>query len=211
MAWVLLAAVLWQSTPARGLDDPPTAKKKYDTFKARVSGGDLTIDWREFRLAAMVAGVNGGFEWQAARNKAFAELDKKDSKSALADAQSIIDHNMANPEGHIVALMAYQTMGEDQKAQAELAIVKAIVKSIDDSGDGKTAATAFFTVDPSEEYFYINVVLGAKPKSQALSQQNGHAFDVMTITDKDGQEQTLWFNTDTDMQIMDREMNPKKK
>jgi hypothetical protein len=145
------------------------------------------------------------------RGKALAALNKGDTKEALAQAQDIIDHNMANPEGHMIAFMTYGKAGEQQKGEPEFAIVKAIVKSIQDSGDGKSAATAYFTVDPSEEYFFINVVLGGTPKKQALSQTGGHAYDIMTITDKDGHEQTLWFNTDTDMQIMDAAMNPKKK
>ena len=33
----------------------------------------------------------------------------------------------------------------------------------------------------------------------------------MTVVDDKGAEQVLWFNTDTDMQIMDAAMNPKKK
>jgi hypothetical protein len=90
-------------------------------------------------------------------------------------------------------------------------VVDAIVKSIMDSGDGKSAQTAWFTVDPSEEYFVINVVLGAQPKGQALVQQDGHAFDKMTVVDDKGAEHVLWFNTDTDIQIMDAALSQKKK
>jgi len=111
----------------------------------------------------------------------------------------------------VLAMMVLRKMGKDESADKERTIVSAIVASILDSGDGKSAKTAWFTVDPSEEYFVINVVLGLQPKGQALVQQDGHAFDKMTVVDDKGTELTLWFNTDTDMQIMDAALNPKKK
>jgi hypothetical protein len=89
--------------------------------------------------------------------------------------------------------------------------VNAIVKSILDSGDGKSAKTAWFTVDPNEEYFIIRIVMGMQPKSQALSTQDGHEYDKMIVVDDKGAEQVLWFNTDTDMQVMAAAMNPKKR
>ena len=192
------------------IDEPAVAKQKYETYKTRVMAGDLTVDWRAFRLAAMVGG-SGEFDWHPVRNQVMQDLDAGKEEAALAAAQQIIAHNMANPEGHVLAMMVLRKMGKDESADKERTIVSAIVASILDSGDGKSAKTAWFTVDPSEEYFVINVVLGLQPKGQALVQQDGHAFDKMTVVDDKGTELTLWFNTDTDMQIMDAALNPKKK
>jgi hypothetical protein len=193
------------------LDDPAAAKQKYETYKARVMGGDLSVDWRAFRLAAIVAGVDGGFDWGTARTRALSDMDDQKDEKALDEAKAIIDHNMANPEGHLLAMMALGKMGRDDDAKKERAVVDAIVKSILDSGDGKSAKTAWFTVDPSEEYFVIRIVMGMQPKAQALVSQDGHAYDKMTVVDDKEAEHVLWFNTDTDMQIMAAAMNPKKK
>ena len=206
----LLCGVMGSAARAQ-LDDPAVAKQKYETYKTRVMAGDLAVDWRAFRLAAMVGGVDGGFDWHPVRNQVLQDADAGKDDAALTGANQIIAHNMANPEGHVLAMLVLRRMGKDDAADKERAIVDAIVKSILASGDGKSAKTAWFTVDPSEEYFVINVVLGAQPKEQALVQQDGHAFDKMTVVDDKGAEQVLWFNTDTDMQIMDAAMNPKKK
>ena len=211
VAGVVLCAGVMVGAAVGQLDEPAVAKQKYETYKTRVMGGDLTVDWRAFRLAAMVGGVDGGFDWQPVRNQVLKDADAGNDDTALAEANEIIAHNMANPEGHVLAMIMLRKMGKDDAADREHAVVDAIVKSIMDSGDGKSAQTAWFTVDPSEEYFVINVVLGAQPKEQALVQQDGHAFDKMTVVDEKGVEQVLWFNTDTDMQIMDAAMNPKKK
>ena len=88
-------------------------------------------------------------------------------------------------------------------------MLNAILKSILSSGDGKSAATAWFTVTTSEEYIFMGLVLGLHPKGQALVQQGGHAYDRMTAAPDSGPEQTLWFNTDTDMQIMAKSLGGK--
>jgi hypothetical protein len=193
------------------LDDPAVAKQRYDGYKSRVAAGDLSVDWRAFRLAAMVGGVDGGFDWHPVRNTVLTEVHDGKYDPALSGAKEIIAHNLANPEGHVLAMLVYQKMGRDEDAKNERAIVDAIVRSILDSGDGQSAKTAWFTVDPSEEYFIISVVFGAQTKAQALVQQGGHAYDKMTVVDDKGAEHELWFNTDTDMQIIAAAINPKKK
>jgi hypothetical protein len=195
---------------AAPMDDQATAKAKYDLFRTRVVSGDLEVDWQAFRMAALTGGVNGGFDWQKQRNEVFQELDAQKNDEALAGARRIIDHNMTNPEGHLLAMAALQRLGKDEYSKNERAIVTAILKSITDTGDGKSPATAWVTVDPSEEYFVISTIFGAEPKAQALVQQNGHAYDRMTITDQDNKEQVLWFNTDASMEAMASAMHPKK-
>ena len=34
--------------------------------------------------------------------------------------------------------------------------------------------------------------------------QDGHYYDVVSVTDKSGKGMTLWFNTDTDIALLDR-------
>jgi hypothetical protein len=205
---VMFGAVTFAA--AAPVEDQAAAKAKYEIFRTRVLGGDIGVDWQAFRLAAMVSGVNGGFDWQKQRNEVFQDLDARKNDEALAGARRIIDHNMANPEGHLLAMAALQRLGKDEYSKNEHAIVQAIVKSITDSGDGKSPETAYVTVDPSEEYFVISTIFGAQPNAQALVQQKGHAYDRMTITDDAGKEQVLWFNTDASMEAMASALHPKK-
>jgi hypothetical protein len=193
------------------LDDPAVAKQKYETYKARVMGGDLSVDWRAFRLAAVVGGVDGGYDWHPVRNQVMKDEDAGKDDAALAGANQIIAHNMANPEGHVLAMMVLRKMGKDDAADKERAVLSGIVGSILDSGDGKSAKTAWFTANIDEEYFILNVVLGLQLKEQGLVQKDGHAYDEMTAVDDKGAEQVLWFNTDTSMQVLDAALHPKKK
>lgn len=190
-------------SPVFGLDDAKVAQAKYDTLKAKVQSGDLNIDWRELRLDAVVADVVGSFDWHEANSAGVAAFNAGDYNKALLKGQEIIQHDIANGDGHFLAMVALKHLGKQDEAAHEKLIVDKILQSILSSGDGKTADTAWFTVSTTEEYFVLRL-LGLSPKSQALVKQGGHSFDRMTVVDHEGKESTLWFNTDTDIELTRR-------
>jgi hypothetical protein len=201
LIFCLLSCVL--VSPAFGLDSAKVAQAKYDALKAKVQGGDINIDWREIRLDAVVADVDGDFDWHAANTEGVAAFNAGDYAKALAKGQEIIQHNLANGDGHFLAMVALKHLGKQEEAAREKIVVDKILQSILSSGDGKIADTAFFTVSTSEEYFVLRL-LGLKPKSQSLVKNGAHSFDEMTVVGEDGKEATLWFNTDTDMELTRR-------
>jgi hypothetical protein len=201
LIFCLLSCVL--VSPAFGLDSAKVAQAKYDALKAKVQGGDINIDWREIRLDAVVADVDGDFDWHAANTEGVAAFNAGDYAKALAKGQEIIQHNLANGDGHFLAMVALKHLGKQEEAAREKIVVDKILQSILSSGDGKIADTAFFTVSTSEEYFVLRL-LGLKPKSQSLVKNGAHSFDEMTVVGEDGKETTLWFNTDTDMELTRR-------
>jgi hypothetical protein len=115
----------------------------------------------------------------------------------------MLAHNIADGDAHFLAMISYKHLGRQADSDKEHAMLDSFFQSIIKSGDGKSAATAWFTVNVHEEYLVIRLLLGMNLKSQSLSTQNGHSYDEMTVTDDAGKESKLWFNTDTDMQKMD--------
>jgi len=197
----LLGCVLVST--AFGLDSAKVAQAKYDALKAKVEAGDINVDWRDLRLDAIVADVDGEFDWHQANTAGVAAFNAGDYEGALRKGQEIVQHNIANGDGHFLAMVALKHLGKQEDAAKEKLIVDQIVQSIMSSGDGKTADTAWFTVSTSEEYFVIRI-LGVKPKSQASVKNGAHSFDRMTVAGEDGKETTLWFNTDTDIELTRR-------
>jgi hypothetical protein len=178
------------------------AKTIYDADTKKVQSGDLNFDWRQYRLAAVQGGTSY-LDWHQLRAQCLQQLDKGDLDAALKIANQIIDNNMVEPEGHLLALVVYQKMGRQQDAELQYKIVHAYLQSILDSGDGKSSKTAFFVVKVDEEYFYLNFVMDVGlPSSQSLVTVDGHSFDLLKVKDKDGKDQEIWFNVDTDMNVM---------
>lgn len=199
MRGVLIGALLvCLATTAQALSDKE-AKAIYAADRQKVLSGDLIFDWQQFRLAAKQGGAEP-FDWQTARAQFVQKMDAGDSASALSEADKIIAHNMADPEGHLLAMMALRQLGKFDDAAFQRRIVEAWVGSLQRSGDGKASGTAFVVMDETEEYFYLNVVLGiGLPESQALVQREGHSFDVLKVKTREGKQEDVWFNVDVSM------------
>ena len=175
------------------------AQQIYDTDTKKIRSGDLLFDWKEYRLAAATSSA-AEFDWHPVRTRFMQQLNHDDLQNALKSSEEIKNHNMAEPEGHLLAMIALRKLGREQDAAFEHKVVEAYLQSITASGDGKSSDTAYFVVDEGEEYFFINIVMGVGlPESQALVNRNGHSFDLLKIKNKDGIEQEIWFNVDTSM------------
>jgi hypothetical protein len=178
------------------------AETIYRADKDKVISGDLSFDWQQFRLAAKQGGTEY-FDWHPLRNSFMQKMKDGNPAAALKDAEIIIGHNMAEPEGHLLAMMAYRELNKADDAAFQRKIVSAWVDSLQRSGDGKSPATAFQVVDVGEEYFYLNVVLGVGfPTSQSLVQREGHSFDLLKAKNSDGSERQIWFNVDVSMNAL---------
>jgi hypothetical protein len=198
------ARVVWAQS-----DDRDVATKKYEAYKMRVIAGDLDFDWRDFRLTAALGQVSQGFDSQPVHNQFVKDLDAGRYEKALAESQTVIDRNMANGEGHLLAMTVLQKMARNEELKKQEAILNAIGKSIMDSGDGSSAETAWFTVAPSETVFFMTEALGAQIEGQELVHINGHAYDKLTVLDRQGKRRVVWFNTDTNELLKERGMHPK--
>jgi hypothetical protein len=172
----------------------PVALSKYQTLRTRLQGNDLTIDFAEFRKSAVDAGLERGFDWHPIRERILASLEAGNTQLALSGAQTVIDHNAANPEGHLLAMTVYRQMGQDTAAEHERVLLEAIVHSIMSTGDGLSAQHAISTVSAGEEEFVVNMVLDADTESQSTTQTGGKAYTLRTIRAEDGSRQTLWFH-----------------
>jgi hypothetical protein len=183
------------------LDDPKVAHAKYEELAAKVRGGDTTVDWQALRLAAEVGYVSGNYDVQDANQRGIKAFNDGKFADSLKIANEILEHNIADGDGHFLAMISLKHLGRQPDADKENAMLVAFFQSIVKSGDGKSAKTAWFTVNVHEEYLVIRLLLGLKLKSQSLSHLDGHSYDVMTVADDSGKESTLWFNTDTDIEI----------
>jgi hypothetical protein len=190
------------------MDSRDVAEKKYEAYKSQVMAGDLNIDWRDFRLAAALGEVSQGFDYQPVHDRFVDDLTAGRYEKALADAQTVIDRNMASGEGHLLAMTVLQKMGRNEEAKKQEAILNALGQSIMKSGDGSSAATAWFTVAPSETVFFMTEALGAQIEDQHLEHVNGHAYDRLTVRDRQGIKRVVWFNTDTNELLKERALHP---
>ena len=86
---------------------------------------------------------------------------------------------------------------------------RGLIRTILATGDGKTPETAFAVIAVAEEYAIIGA-LGLKRGQQALINKDGHSYDLMRVTTKDGAMERLYFNIDRVMRWNAEKMGGRK-
>ena len=176
---------------------------KYAELAAKVRGGDLNIDWQALRVAAVIGVVTDPqVEFQNTQ-KGYATLGEGKFEDALKIAREIEDNDIANGDGHYIALAALDKLGRPDELELERKFLAAFFQSMIKSGDGKSAKTAWFAASIREEYLFMQLVLNVQFKEQHSMSKDGHYYDVVAVKDENGKEKVIWFNTDTDFQRMD--------
>jgi hypothetical protein len=180
--------------PAIAAPDQPS---EYATLLASLKAAKTDIDYTRLRLSYMDSP-----EYKAAKDTSKSEdamtdaLNKKDYPAALKDAETVLESNYVNIDAHFVALVANQEMGAMDKAEFHRTVFHELIKSILNSGDGKSMEKAWVVINVHEEYIMLRV-LGFKPSQQSLMHKDGHSYDVMKVKNaEDGTEQTFYFNVD---------------
>jgi Domain of unknown function (DUF4919) len=183
-------------------NDQQAARAKYSELAAKVRAGDLGIDWQALRVAAVIGEIdNSSEEFQAVKN-GYAALDQGKFEDALKLARTVEGQNSADGDAHYVAWRSLVELGRQDDAEKERKVLMTLMDSIMKSGNGKSAKTAWFTATIREEYLVMQMMLNMQFKSQHSQKIGEHYYDVVEVTDQNGKEMTLWFNTDTDFQRM---------
>jgi hypothetical protein len=129
---------------------------------------------------------------------------KGDTVTTIAKLEEVIKVYPVSIEAHrrladVYKLLVDVATGEDDKKTLEQAAVTyrqmadGLVKSIVDSGDGKSAATAYQVISIPEEYMAL-WYLGLTREQVELGKLDDRFFDVFTVVDKDGRRQTVYFD-----------------
>ena len=127
-----------------------------------------------------------------------AALNSKDYPAALKIAEIVLSSDYVNMDAHFVAMVANRELGAKDKSEFHYDVFRGLLKSILDSGDGKSTEKAWVVINVHEEYVVLSY-LGVPrfPIQQSLVHKDGHSYDVMKVKNaQDGTEQTFYFNVD---------------
>lgn len=128
----------------------------YRDLTKRVKAGDFGVDFRALRLACIKSSYcspRGKPEDLAALGRAEAEhqYDK-----AVVIAESMIDQGFVNIEVHASCANAYAKLNKPELAKFHRDVTTALMRSILNSGDGKSKETAFEVICTREEYVILS-------------------------------------------------------
>jgi hypothetical protein len=193
-AFIVFCLLLLQ---AAGQAQKPVEKVPYDVLLERVKKQDAAVNFQELRLAFTETKQYNPYGGdRETRNAMFVALKDKQYDQALISSEKILAANYLDINAHFGAYVANRELGHADKADFHKNTFQKLLKSISDSGDGKTMATAFVVISTDEEYALFNF-MGVRPTAQALIEEQSHHYDKMTVTDpKDDQNAVYYFNID---------------
>jgi hypothetical protein len=173
------------------------ARPGYQELVAKVKSGDLSIDFRELRLACLKAKTcdpRGDDKDLADLRQATQEL-RFDRVANIAE--ELLERGFVNIRAHLACEEAYAALHDTAKASFHHRVAAALIDSILHSGDGNSEDTAYQVIDVSEEYLIVNALHLARPHSQALVVNKNHHYDRLDTNDpKMGALRSVYFNID---------------
>lgn len=182
----LLALLLLAST----LQDQPS----YAELAQKVRAGDQSVDLRAVRFAC---GREDKCEFSSDTEKEMVQKFARDlCAEALPLAGTVLENNVVEPHAYFVRFVCYQKLGEREKSEENRQMLVRLMASYTAGGlDGRSHESAIPVAEVHEEHAFIQLH-GLSFRSQAKTTKDGHHFDIMKVQDKEGAEQTLYFNID---------------
>ena len=184
------------TTVADGAAQPPdAADAQFRNLRDRAEAGEA-VDFAALRLAWLHGPAmkrDNRFErLSTLREQMFAAMKKGgDPKIVLAKAREILDISYVDLDAHKARRQACAILHEEPCAERGHAIEMGLLKSVVQSGNGRTCATGWRVVTIDEEYFILRM-LEARFKQQTLVSEGTYQCDAMLV-DRDGREQTIYF------------------
>jgi Domain of unknown function (DUF4919) len=183
-------------TPTEKETPKPTEKTKYDALLEKVKQKDPSVNFTELRHAFYESDNYNPQSPMMTYRPMNAAIAQKNYEEALKIAEGVLAKNFVEINAHMTARIAYQETGKAEKAEFHKFMVDGLLNSIKSSMDGKSKEKAFEVISINEEYGLIRS-LGLRPIQQALQEDKGHFYDVITVVDpQTNQQSQLYFNVD---------------
>ena len=169
----------------------------YETLLEKVKKQEPRVNFKDLRFAYTETKHYKPYGGDRETAKAMrAALEVKDYEKALALSEKVLASNYLDINAHFTAYAAHAHFSRGERAIYHEYVFENLLKSISDSGDGKTMETAFLVISTAEEYAWLSF-MGLYPTGQSLVNDKGHHYDKMTAIDpKTNQSSTYFFNID---------------
>src|SRR5581483_8487391 len=134
-------------------------KKATDDYRSlvqRAKVGDQTVNFRDLRFDYMDSqDYEKGSDTEAQKKTMWAALKEHNVKDALTNADAVLAGDYADIDAHFVEYVSHRELKEAELSDLHHSIFQGLLRSITDSGDGKTPETAFQVIEVHEEYVVL--------------------------------------------------------
>lgn len=163
--------------------DESAAIEQYVTQLTLVKNLDPAADFTQLRDAYS---RTRAYDPYAVRpvHTAIEHFEQQRYSQCVEAAESTIASHFVHIQAHFLAMLCQRELGNQSAAQFHDGVVRGLLASIDQSGDGNSMSSAITTYDMQELYTYLDF-MGLKAVSQELVSENNRWYDVMTVSYED--------------------------
>jgi hypothetical protein len=192
---VMMSAAVVAAGPNEVAAD--TRNPDYYSLVKKLKSNDTNIDFMALRLSYTKTKDYMPYGSDAsAKDAAFGALNKKNFAEAIRQGEIGLEKNYADPDIHLVCMIANRESGNSVKSAFHNAVLKGLVGSLYASGNGTTPEDAIVVISVAEEYFLLNAN-GLKTIKSSSMTANGHHYDKMDVEDrKTAEKMVIYFNID---------------
>lgn len=186
------AASTAKKPPEKATKPPPSPRpadaadaaayyRQHRALLAGESGSDFSnVDFARVRRGRMYAGETGISPDQM--HELGSALDHPKPEELLTITTKLLAIDPTDLRAHLISASALKDTGATDKADAHVAVAKALVASIAHSGDGHSFEGAWTVYQVKEEYEFLEV-LGIAIGGQRLEQRGERTFDILRVQD----------------------------
>jgi hypothetical protein len=176
----------------------PAFADRYSAYVKQLESGQTAINFRDFRESFI---ESQQFKIAAGKRKVFDSLkavmytlmENEKYPEIIDVTKKMLSIDYTNMLAHKILRQTYMFVGDTVNAAKYRKIQFGLLKSIVDSGDGRTCATAWSVIQISEEYFILDMV-GATLLKQSTDYSAGPC-DEMEVKTEEGEKKTYYFET----------------
>jgi hypothetical protein len=136
------------------------------------------IDFVRFRRGRLYAGGGNAALDRALNEELTTAFEAGNFAAVVATTGRMLAIDQADIRGHMLRAIALRKLRRPLEADFHHTVAMGLIRSIEDSGDGRGFKTAWTIFQVKEEYELIKV-LGGIVESQSLESKGGRMYDVL--------------------------------
>lgn len=126
--------------------------------------------------------------------EAYAAVEQAEFDTCLHNVDEVLEYNYMSLEAHMIGVVCSGQAGDFDREDLHRYMVEGLMTSIENSGDGKTQASAFQTISTSELRGFVRLK-GLQVLDQSIVYDKQGIYDKMQVRDPEsGEEYPLFFN-----------------
>ncbi len=172
----------------------PAFNDKYSKYVQQLEGGDLNIDYTDFRNSFLDSKqyYQKGMQYDSLKKQIYTEIKNKNYQEVINASQSMLSIDYTSMFAHKYLQQTYRILGDTANQKKYHDIEFGLLKSITKSGDGKSCETGWHVTQIEEEYFILSI-LGADLQQQSISSGGNNTCDKMVVKTGAGEITTYYF------------------